>query len=223
MYNIPLTTKPKLLVFWLGLALSAPLGAATPIKVPIDPWTLSYQSEAAGDLGGALAVLKPQLEQPESQELAWLRHGWLLYSQASYEEAYQAYRQSLQLNSQSLDARMGMMLARMAQQKWQEAFQEGQSALAGGDNYLLQVRLLVCQESLKDWAGLRDRAQALALRVPSEVAAWIYLARAHGALGTTRAAQSAWRQVLRLSPSNEEALLQINILSRSARLDRPGR
>ncbi len=184
-----------------------PLQADSPA---LQAWSHSYQREYAADLEGALAALQPLLAERDGAELAWLREGWLLYSEGKYNHAFNAYSQSLQHNSNSLDARLGMMLCRMAQKRWNEAEQLGQSALQGGDNYLLELRLLICTEALGQWQKLHDRALMLVSRYPGEADPWVFLARAQSRLGDRSGAQQSYMQVLRLSPGNQEARLFIS-------------
>ncbi len=173
-------------------------------------WSHSYQREYAGDLDGALTAMQPLLTEHDGTELAWLREGWLLYSQGKYNHAFNAYSQSLQYNSRSLDARLGMMLSRMAQKRWNEAEQIGQTALQGGDNYLLELRLLICAQALGQWQQLHDRALMLASRYPAEADPWIFLARSQSRLGDHNAALQSYIHVLHLSPGNQEARQFIN-------------
>ena len=184
-----------------------PMTADSPAQ---QAWSHSYQREYAGDLDGALAAIQPLLTEHDGVELAWLREGWLLYSQGKYNHAFNAYSQSLQYNSSSLDARLGMMLSRMAQKRWHEAEQIGESALSGGDNYLLELRLLICAQALGQWQQLHDRALMLASRYPAEADPWVFLARSQARLGDHNSARQSYMHVLHLSPGNQEARQFIN-------------
>ncbi|MCP5169562.1 MAG: tetratricopeptide repeat protein [Hahellaceae bacterium] len=196
----------------LGVLLLLPIyraHATTPPENLNDAWQLSYNKEYSGDLGGAMIVLEPYLKQKETRELTLLRYGWLLYSQQNYNDSADYYLNALRMNTLSVEARMGLMLNLMAQKRWSEAMRYGQQVLSFSDNYLTQIRMLSCEEGLRDWSALRKRAQALISRYPTDAQAWVYLARAENWEGNINDSLRAYRQVVRLSPTHQEALLYL--------------
>ncbi len=200
------TSSIALTLLLLG---STGLHAQAASELPL--WQTSYTREATGDLNGALAVLQSLSGDNDSRPLILLREGWLFYRQNQFNAAWNAYAESLALNPDSLDARMGMMLVRMAQERWQEARRIGQQALESGDNYLLELHLMQCEEALKNWTGLYNRSIKLSKRFPSEIYPWLYLARAEKWLGNATQARLSYQQVLRLSPGNQEARLYVGL------------
>ncbi len=210
---------PRMLLLgcWSMLAAAqAVTGVASALPAAtLDLWQLSYEKEYAGDAGGALRLLEPMLKEADTRELALLRTGWLLYSRQQYTASASHYLDALRLNALSLEARLGIMLNLMAQKRWSEAMRYGQQVLAQSDNYIAQSRMLVCEEALRDWGALRQRAQKLVSRYPSDPDAWIYLARAHAWLGHEKDSQRAYRQVLRLVPGNQEARVALNLVQKT--------
>ncbi len=171
-----------------------------------DPWRRSYALEAKGQYEAAAAVLARQLELSETSEMAWLRYGWLHYLRGNYNDSVTAYKNALRKNKHSLEARLGLTLPLIAQNRWKEASRYAQHVVDGAVwNYTAHMRLLVCEQGLKNWRGVKERSQRLAARYPSEISPWLYLARASSKMGDGDYAINAYRQVLMRDPDNIEA------------------
>jgi tetratricopeptide (TPR) repeat protein len=183
-------------------------------------WQQSYDLEAAEQFDKAAALLSSPEALVQNEELAWLRIGWLNYRKGAYETAEAAYRQSLALNGESVDAHMGLMLTQLAREQWSNACQTGTHLLRQGDNYLAQLRMLVCEEGQHNWKALKARSQKITRRFPGEVDAWVYLARAQKQLGQDDASRRAYRQVLYLMPTHAEALAQTQVPERLTQTSR---
>lgn len=199
MTMIPTSLRP--LAFGL-LLLSLGTQAATE-----SPWQRSYRQEAAGRYTEALADITPLQNQADSNELAWLRSGWLLYLQGNHNEAIRAYNQAMRLNPESVDARLGLTLPLMAQQRWNDAAYYARHVIASDPgNYAAQLRLLACLEALGQWDELKTTAQSVSQRFPSEYLPWLYRAHAHRQLRESIETRQAYAQLLMRKPEDAEAL-----------------
>ncbi len=171
-----------------------------------DPWRQSYVLEAKGKYEAAAAVLTQQLEHSETSEMAWMRYGWLHYLHGNYNDSIAAYKSALRKNSHSLEARLGLTLPLIAQNRWREASRYAQHVVNTAVwNYAAHLRLLVCDQGMKNWSRVKERARKLAARYPSEKTPWLYLARASNEMGDRDHAIGAYRQVLIRDPDNIEA------------------
>jgi len=190
------------------IALDSMVLKAAELSAPASnsPWQQSYILEAKGDYEAATDVLSDYLDNTESSEMAWLRSGWLHYLQGDYNDAINAYKTAWKKNKYSLDARLGLTLPLMAQNRWKEAARYAQQVIdVSKSHYSANLRLLACQQGLKNWRDVNKLAKNLAARYPSETTPLVYLARAKNMLGDVDGAVTAYRQVLMREPGNIEA------------------
>lgn len=182
------------------------LATAQTLQAAEQPWQTSYDQEAKGHYAQAAAPLLALVEQGEQHEFLWIRLGWLSYLQGNYNDAKHYYGQAASQNSNSIDARLGLFKPLAAQKRWREADKYMEQALAISPKHL-QVNLnkMMIEAQQKDWISLVKRAKQLTQHYPTNVDILVYLARANSWLGNVDAAQSAYRQVLKLHPSNIEA------------------
>ena len=171
-----------------------------------DTWARSYNLERAGQPIAAVESLEPILKQQPQHELALLRSGWLYYLAGNYSRAIKFYQTALQVNKDSLEARLGMTLPLLAQARWREAAIEAQAVISESKwDYYANLRLMVAEEGLKQWKTLKQHAQQLNRRYPSDASFLVYLARAHIHLGEPAGAREAYGKVLELFPGHLEA------------------
>jgi tetratricopeptide (TPR) repeat protein len=190
-----MTMRKILLLFLASLSLT--------VAAQADPWSESYRLESVGKPLDAAAKIESLAR---NNEYAQLRHAWLLYTAGRFEEAAAGYRRAQQMNPQSLDALLGLSLPLMAQWKWQEAadvVRMVQRKAPG--NYTAGMRLIVIFEALKQWKSMAEEATRLVALYPSDVTAWVYLARGEAASGNTDKAADGYRRVLQIVPGHLEA------------------
>ncbi len=169
-----------------------------------DPWSDSYKLESQKQYAQAAQVLAPLVQ---TQELAQLRVAYLAYLQGKYDESIAGYTKASQMNAFSLDAPLGMTLPLLAQGRFEDAALQARAVLAKcAWNYTAHVRLLACEEGLRNWSAMVTHARMLVLRYPSDAALWVYLGRAEARLGSKDQAIQSYQRVLQLYPAHAEAL-----------------
>jgi len=174
-------------------------------------WSQSYSLESNGQYEKAAAVIQPMIESQDVGEFALMRYGWLNYLQGNFNDAIRAYKTALERNKHSFDARLGIALPLMAQQRWREAARYlTQVVEQSPSHYLANIRLMACEEGLRQWETLAKHAQMMGMYYPTDVSAQVYLARAYAWQGEKILAMQAYRQVLVRMPSHLEALKYVN-------------
>jgi tetratricopeptide (TPR) repeat protein len=176
-----------------------------------DAWGRSVTLEVNGQYVAAARSLEAILKKEPGNEFAHLRSGWLYYLAGKYSTSIKHYQTAQKLNKQSLDARLGLMLPLMAQERWREAAQLAEAVIAESSlNYYAHLRLLICEEGLKNWVQLRDHALRMTRYYPSDAGFQVYLARAYDHLGEKGAAREAYKHVLERYPGHVEASLYLS-------------
>jgi len=176
-----------------------------------DAWGRSVTLEVNGQYEAAARSLEPILQQHPNNEFANLRSGWLYYLAGKYSTSIRYYQTARKQNQHSLDARLGLMLPLMAQERWREAAQLAEGVIEESRlNYYAHLRLLICEEGLKDWAQLRDHALMISQYYPSDPGFQVYLARAYINLNEPDKARSAYKKVLERYPGHIEASLYLS-------------
>ena len=171
-----------------------------------DAWSESYKLEAAGKYDNAAQLFDPLLKQAPGNEFARLRRAWLHYLAGDYNDSQSDYKKALQANPRSLDAQIGLTLPLLAQQRWKEAGIIARQALEVAPwNYYAHLRLLVAEEGQQQWQTVRDHADRLHERYPSDATILVYRARAHYWLGDMKGARENYLQVLQRVPGHIEA------------------
>jgi len=174
-------------------------------------WSDSYALEANGKYEKAAALMVPLMNKGNENEMAVLRYGWLNYLQGNFNDAIKAYKQALERNQRSFEARLGIVLPLMAQQRWKEATRYLNQVLAQSPyNYLAHIRLMICEEGLREWETLAKHSLSLSAYYPSDASILVYLARAYAWQGKSELAKNAYRKVLVRSPEHLEAQRFIN-------------
>ena len=99
-----------------------------------------------------------------------------------------------------------MTLPLMAQARWREAALQAQAVIDESKwQYYANLRLMVCEEGLKQWEPLKQHALQLSQRYPSDATFLVYLARAYSKLGEPDKARQAYTRVLERYPGHLEA------------------
>ncbi|WP_455220631.1 tetratricopeptide repeat protein [Kaarinaea lacus] len=172
----------------------------------IDPWTESYRLEGLYQYEAANNALNSVASKDPKNELLLLRRGWLEYLAGNHSKSIEYYKKAANANSQSLEAQLGMMLPLMAQQRWREAMLNANKVLEAAPwNYHAHIRLMSCEQALKQWSTLEKHAQQVAARYPTDASVWVFLGRARHHLGNKDSARNAYEKVLQLVPENFEA------------------
>jgi len=180
---------------------------AVSAKTLNDIWMSSYTLEANGEYEKAAAVIQPYLSTGELSEFTTLRYAWLSYLQGNFSDAVRSYKQAITLNRRSIDAKLGVTLPLMAQRRWRETMRYLKQILAEAPlNYTAHIRLMVCEEGLRQWETLEKHAATVHAHYPSDATALVYLARSHAWQGEILLAKSFYRKVLIRIPSHLEAL-----------------
>lgn len=65
---------------------------------------------------------------------------------------------------------------------------------------------MITEQALKQWSPLEKHASNVVAHYPSDVDAWVFLARAQRKLGNEKNAAQAYRKVVELVPDNFEAI-----------------
>jgi len=208
----PLPSLEKLAV-WLmrsrqwGLVL-AYLAGALPVAASAQNEALyatSYKLEAEKRYEAAAQSIQALAD--AGSEFAQLRLGWLAYLQGNFNASVSHYDRLLQNHPTAIEARIGLMLPLMAQERWQDAAAQAYIILQQSPwEYTTHLRLLACQEALKQWDLVEAHATALAAAYPSDVSALVYLGRARARQNNAIGARQAYVQVLERSPLHQEAV-----------------
>ncbi len=193
--------KNRVTAVILTLALASSLARAE-----IDPWAESYRLEGLYQYDAAIKALDIAANQDPGNELLWLRRGWLNYLAGNHSKSIEHYKKAMSVNSQSLEARLGVILPLMAQQRWREAMLEANNVLETAPwNYHAHIRLMTCEEALKQWPALEKHAQQVSARYPTDAGVWVFLGRARHQAGNRDGAGKAYEKVLQLIPGHFEA------------------
>jgi len=170
-------------------------------------WVGSYTLEASGEYEKAASLLLPYMGEGERSEFATLRYAWLNYLQGNFNDAVRNYKKAMERNPRSVDAKLGIILPLIAQQRWREAMRYINQVLAQAPlNYTAHVRLMVCEEGLRNWQALEKHARTVAASYPTDANALVYLARSYAWQGKVLLAKSVYNKVLIRIPSHLEAL-----------------
>ncbi len=170
-------------------------------------WMGSYTMEASGEYEKAASLLIPYMREGEVSEFATLRYAWLNYLQGNFNDAVRNYQKAMEQNPRSIDAKLGIALPLIAQQRWREAMRYIRQILTKAPlNYTAHVRLMMCEEGLRDWKELEKHARTVAAFYPTDASALVYLARSYAWQGKVLLAKSAYNKVLIRMPSHLEAL-----------------
>jgi len=170
-------------------------------------WSQSYSLESKGEYEKAAALMLPLIDSQGVGEFALMRYGWLNYLQGNYNNAIHAYNRALEHNTHSFDARLGIALPLMAQKRWRKAaYYLTQIIDQSPFQYTANMRLLACEEGLRQWDDLEKHASMMATYYPTDVGVLVYLARSYAWQGETLLAMQTYRQVLVRMPNHLEAL-----------------
>ena len=170
-----------------------------------DIWQKSHVLESKGEYEKAAAVLTPLLNHKAS-EYALLRYGWLNYLQGNYNDAIDSYKRALNFNPRSFDARLGVSLPLMAQGRWKEASRHLKQVIGQSPyHYLAHVRLMACEEGLRQWGTLEKHSKSMAAYYPSDATILVYLARAYAWQDKRNQAKVTYQRVLKRYPNHIEA------------------
>ena len=165
----------------------------------------SYKLESEKRYEAAAQIIQPLAE--SGHEYAALRLGWLSYRQGSYNASISHYNRVLQSAPGVIEARLGLMLPLMAQERWQDAAMQAQIALRQSPLHpTASLRLLLCQQALKQWEAMEAHAASFAKAYPSDVEALVFLARARIGQHNQKGAREAYGQLLERLPDHAEAL-----------------
>jgi tetratricopeptide (TPR) repeat protein len=184
----------------IGIAFSSAASAQTEMA-----FASSYKLEAEKRYEAAAQTIQALAE--TGHEYATLRLGWLAYLQGSYNSSISHYSRLLQTSPGSIEARLGLTMPLMAQERWQDAAMQAQIVLRQAPfHHTASVRLMLCQQALKQWEALEAHAGALTRAYPSDPDMLVFLARARAAQHNAAGAKAAYGQLLERQPAHAEAL-----------------
>jgi tetratricopeptide (TPR) repeat protein len=172
----------------------------------IDAYSQSYKLEAEKQFDAAEQSIRPLADRGD--EFAQMRHAWLAYASGNYKLSVARYMALINRNPGLAEARLGLMLPLMAQSRWQDAATQAHLVLnQHPGQYVAHVRLLRCEEAMKQWGVVEVHADQLAALYPSDADILIAKARAQAARRQISGARDAYAVVLTRNPNNEEAQL----------------
>ena len=94
----------------------------------------------------------------------------------------------------------------MAQGRWKEASRYLKQVIGQSPyHYLAHVRLMICEEGLRQWEILEKHSQSMAAYYPSDATILVYLARAYAWQDKETQAQATYKRVLQRFPNHIEA------------------
>ncbi|PCH61165.1 MAG: hypothetical protein COC04_06330 [Gammaproteobacteria bacterium] len=170
-------------------------------------WLESYTLEISGEYQKAINVITEDLETPSLREFAHMRSAWLKYLLGKHSQSIGYYKKAIKINPKSIDARSGLILPLIAQGRWAEVERSAKQILKlAPSNYQARVYLMAVAEKKRSWEALRGLALVVVASYPSQVDAWVYLARSEHHLGNDLRASQAYNNVLIRYPSNLEAI-----------------
>ena len=170
-----------------------------------NPYVISYRLESERRFEAAASSL--QLLADSGDDFARMRIAWLAYQAGNYNNSVSGYLAVLQRNAGAIEARQGLLLPLIAQERWQDAAAQAQIIVAQSPwDYTANVRLMACEEALKQWEALEAHAVAFSKAYPSDATALVYLARARINRKNAAGAREAYAMVLARSPVHQEAL-----------------
>jgi tetratricopeptide (TPR) repeat protein len=173
-----------------------------------DAFAQSLRYETDKQYAAAEEIIRPLAD--GGDEFAQLRLAWLAYQSGNYKLSAARYQRLVERRPAMVDARLGLMLPLMAQFRWREAAAQAQAVLsAHPGQYIAHIRLLACEEALKQWDVADSHAEELAALYPSDTDVQILAARAKAGRRNAAEARRAYTNVLLRSPSNQEAQLYL--------------
>ena len=192
--------KKSLLILVVVMGLAPPAFAQAE-----NPFATSYRLEAERRYEAAATPL--QLAADSGDDFARMRIAWLAYQAGNFNSSVNGYLQVLQRNPAAIEARQGLLLPLMAQERWHDAVAQAQILLRQAPwDYTANIRLMVCEEALKQWEALEAHAAAVSRAYPSDATTLVYLARARHHRQNVAGAREAYSLVLARSPAHPEAL-----------------
>lgn len=163
----------------------------------------SYDSEAQGKVGDALAALDAMPGSARDGYVAQLRRGWLLYKLGKNVEAIDAYTKAIAIAPRSVEARVGVLLPAMALRRWADVEGGAREALKlDPGNYLANLRLAFAVYNLGRYPEAAGLYKKLAESYPSDVDVRGGLGWALLKSGKAADAAVEFRTVLDVSPRN---------------------
>jgi tetratricopeptide (TPR) repeat protein len=160
---------------WISLALfSLALGCGVAEALAdggaADQFQRSYDTEAQGKVGDALAALDALPAPQHDGYVAELRRGWLLYKLGKSPESIDAYGKAIALEPRSVEARVGVLLPAMALRRWADVEAGAREVLKlDAGNYLANLRLAFAVYSQGRYAESAVLYKRLAEAYPSDV------------------------------------------------------
>jgi len=173
-----------------------------------DSFAQSLKYETDKQYAAAEEIIRPLAD--GGDEYAQLRLAWLAYQSGDYKLSAARYQRLVERRPTMVDARLGFTLPLMAQLRWREAAAQAQAVLAvHSGQYMAHIRLLACEEALKQWDVADSHARELAALYPSDADVLILAARAKAGRRDAAEARQAYMNVLLRSPSNQEAQIYL--------------
>jgi urea transporter len=168
-----------------------------------DQFQRSYESEASGKTGDALAAIDGLPAPQRDGYVAQLRRGWLLYKLGKSAESIDAYGKAVALEPRSIEARVGALLPAMALRRWADTETGAREVLKlDPGNYLANLRLAFSIYNLGRYPEAAALYKRLAEAYPSDVEVRGGLGWALLKQGKANDATAEFRAVLEIAPRN---------------------
>ena len=197
-----MSTKHWVSLLLLGVALGCGVAEAG-AESTSDLFQRSYDAEAAGKAGDALAAIDALPAPLHDAYVAQLRRGWLLYKLGKSPEAIDAYARAAALEPRSVEARVGALLPQMAARRWADAETTARDALRiDPGNYLATLRMAFALYNLGRYPESAALYRKLVDAYPSDVEVRSGLGWALLKGGKVAEAALAFRAVLDVAPRN---------------------
>jgi len=191
----------SLLLVGSALFPAAALGSSATIL-----YQQSYELESAGMYAASLERVEQLATLGEDDYLFHLRRGWLLYLNARYVDALEAYGVATQRAPKSVEALLGQTLPLMALRRWSETEQVCSEILTRAPgNYLGGSRRAFALFSSGRFAEAQEAYRAVLEHYPSDTDMQSGLGWTLLRLGQTEQARAAFEAVLRTTPGHVSA------------------
>ena len=166
----------------------------------------SYELEASGKYGGALAALSRVSQAQQQSYIYQLRVGWLNYLSRKHRLAVEAYQRAARLAPMAVEPLQGMLLPQMASRRWKDALTTADKILgmAPGDD-LASTRKAWILFNLGRYRQSEQVYVQVLRQYPANLTLRAGLGWARARQGRLKEAGKAFRAVLRYSPKNASA------------------
>jgi tetratricopeptide (TPR) repeat protein len=163
----------------------------------------SYQLEAKGDFGGALANMETLSRAGDASYFLTVRMAWLRYRTGDWVGAEHSYRQAISAKPKAVEPKLGLTLVLLAVENWKALDEACRSALElAPSDADLRARLAAAQYNLGRYPDAAVLYRKLIEEYPAVLAYQTGYAWAVLRMGRRKEARAIFAAVLAVSPDN---------------------